>query len=109
MFDTCCLEKTGLYTCSPLMASADTCGGNTLHLQFRTGQSIARPARWQVARVLEATDLESSEKLYRTRVQVRNGNQLEERQVCTRQRISSFQIYAASLTSLCVPSRPSTT
>ena len=31
--------------------------------------------------MLEVTPLESSDKLYRTRVQVRNGDQLEERQV----------------------------
>ena len=31
--------------------------------------------------MLEVTELESSDKLYKTRVQVRNGDQLEERQV----------------------------
>ena len=32
--------------------------------------------------MLEVTELEGSDKLYKTRVQVRDGDQLQERQVC---------------------------
>jgi len=87
----CSPQVTTLADRNPLTSGPESC----IWLAARVGPAQQRHvARAQVARVLEVTELESSEKLYRTRVQVRNGDQLEERQV----RLIITQTLALTLT-----------